>query len=100
MDSVEVVRKLAHLKLPIIHKWQFEDAISDAIACIESQGKVIASLKSDLKETLDIVSKQTNIGRCEECKKRFTMDCWCDYMAQRKPEWFCAGFAPNDREET
>ena len=96
MDSTDVVRKLAHLKLPFMNRWQFEDAISDAIACIESQAKIIASLKSDLQETLDVVSKQTNIGRCEECEKRLTTNCFCDYMARKNPKWFCAGFEPSD----
>ena len=87
MDSVEVVRKLAHLKLPLLHRGQFMDAISDAIACIESQERVITSYKSDLEETLDIVSGQKNVVRCGECAND---SCPIEPCWRKGDEWFCA----------
>ena len=70
--------------------------MADALELLKWQAGTIRGLEQSLKETLDVVSGQKNVGRCNECKKRLTMNCWCDYMARRNPEWFCAGFEPSD----
>lgn len=66
-NSIDVIRKLASLKLPLLHKWKYHDAISDAIIHIEQQDKLIMCYKSDLEETLEIVANQKNVLQCEEC---------------------------------
>lgn len=41
--------------------------------------------------------RDAEIVRCENCKRRLTINCWCDYMARHDPNWFCAA---GERDET
>jgi hypothetical protein len=76
--------------------------IQDLRRTIKEQESVIEALKSDLDETLAILSEQPEIVRCRECKHGWRMASGVVYMCEspeqnekmcihvHKPDWFCA----------
>ena len=56
------------------------------------------SLQSVWKsECMNTKVDMVEVVRCKDCKRRLTINCWCDYMARRDPNWFCAS---GERKET
>ena len=75
----------------------------DVLALLKEQESIIESLKSDLYETLEVVSGRLNVVRCKDCKyahKTYDGDCkYCDMFTDddgnpieryRSGDWFCA----------
>lgn len=70
------------------------DALMDAIALLKEQESIIDSLKSDLSETLDVVTNRKNVVRCKDCKHgrlyaQDLVDCELQELA-KEADWFCA----------
>jgi len=88
-----------------------EETIRNVIAMLKEQESIIESLKSDLHETLEVVSGRLNVVRCKDCKHRPTKPdyfengldlefpddkcpCECEdgwYSWYPSDDWFCAG---------
>ena len=77
----------------------------DALNLLKEQAGIIDSLKSDLSETLDVVTNRKNIVRCKDCWRkgnpylcRFDRD--LEEHGSRRTEadddWFCADGEKND----
>ena len=61
---------------------------------LNQQEKVIESLKSDLSETLDVVTNRKNVVRCGDCKW-YSEKGFCKHPNGgagniRPADWFCA----------
>ena len=65
----------------------FRRLCKDAIELLKEQESVIESLKSDLHETLEVVSGRLNVVRCKDCKHEI----YCRRQGKRDGNWFCAG---------
>ena len=74
--------------------------LSEAVELLKEQQQIINSLKSDLQETLKVVSEQSNVIRCKDCKHRDPEDGKCDsghgiqWQLPRPDDWFCADGEP------
>ena len=60
--------------------------IKKMVDLLKEQESIIESLKSDLRETLEVVSGRLNVVRCKDCKHRLE----CDYWIENGNDWFCA----------
>jgi hypothetical protein len=60
----------------------------DSLAILKDQESVIDALKSDLDETLAVLSEQPEIVRCRDCKRKGTLS--CPKSPVRPDDWFCA----------
>lgn len=65
---------------------------------LNEQESIIESLKSDLHETLEVVSGRLNVVKCKDCQlasmfetEDGQMFCECGATTDfHKPDWFCA----------
>ena len=73
--------------------------ISDALELLKEQQQIINSLKSDLQETLKVVSEQSNVIRCKDCIYAVDFDCFAPlptgYSCEKghgthTGDWYCA----------
>lgn len=92
IDRLETATKLAAATKCGLTKIPTMDAQA-LLLMLNQQEKVIESLKSDLSETLDVVTNRGNVVRCRDCEMQ--KDCelaWqmCD------PDWFCADGIPKE----
>lgn len=69
----------------------------DAIELLKAQEGIISVLKSDLKETLEVVAERSNVVRCKDCQWRGTKACFCKAPNDVKDDWFCS---EGERKET
>ena len=79
-----------------------QEQAKEIISLLKEQESVIEALKSDLDETLAVLSEQPEIVRCRECKYGCLMANGKVYMCEspeqnkkicvhvHKQEWFCA----------
>lgn len=75
--------------------------IVKAIALLKKQESIIDSLKSDLSETLDVVTNRKNIVRCRDCTHNDDADYPCERHtmsanAVNDENWFCADGIPKE----
>ena len=73
----------------------FEDA-EQILALLKEQESIIESLKSDLHETLEVVSGRLNVVRCKDCRHQNWVNAEtgcivCKFgRGTNAPDWFCA----------
>ena len=101
IDRLETATKLAAATKCGLTKIPTMDAQA-LLLTLNQQEKVIESLKSDLRETLDVVTRKLNVVRCKDCKYYRATPGYCAYdrIWQEnkghiwgmycKPDWFCA----------
>lgn len=107
IDREKVIRHItAEICIAKVCKKDFAsvdiDMLSDALTLLKDHESVIEALKSDLDETLTVLSEQPEIVRCRECKHGCRMGSGGVYMCEspeqnekmcihvHKPDWFCA----------
>jgi hypothetical protein len=71
---------------------------TEALALLKEQESIIESLKSDLHETLEVVSGRLNVVRCKDCihyhyyglSAETVSECTIDHCENPNADWFCA----------
>lgn len=75
-------------------------AIVELLDVLKEQDGIIDSLKSDLHETLDVVTNRKNVTMCKDCKHGRQYDTNavdCEYRElATEPDWFCADGSPKE----
>lgn len=97
-DRESVIRDLRYVKTfgRVTNTPHLTEIAESALELLREQEQIITSLKADLQETLKVVSEQSNVIRCKDCKhwKRNTevKNFGYCYLSSkvRGEEWFCA----------
>jgi len=78
--------------------WERFDA---GLSMLKEQESIIKTLKSDLKETLDVVENRGNVVRCKDCKKHNTWECWQYFFGRMNlpDDYYCADAEPKDGDQ-
>ena len=59
--------------------WCVVTLVADALTLLEEQESIIESLKSDVHETLEVVSRRLNVVRCKDCRQ----------LGETNNHWYC-----------
>lgn len=97
-DRESVIRDLRYVKTfgRVTNTPHLTEIAESALELLREQEQIITSLKADLQETLKVVSEQSNVIRCKDCKHRDPEDRKCDsghgiqWQLPRPDDWFCA----------